>query len=159
MSFRCFTSNPALRLGSHALTRATHLQFRKPTSVLKKRKMSIKYYHSYPIHLHKSPSVLSLFLVLPEVRRNTNKSHNSNRHFEGLGAKHSFPDSFETENTGVQLFPDQCVGSQGSLAGLPHRAPTQSVFLIRGTVNSELKILQNRSKYHLSVKRTTIYRR
>ena len=112
---------------SHALTRATHLQFRKPMSVLKKRKMSIKYYHSYLIHLHKSPSTLSLFLVVPEIGRNTEQIGKSSRHFEGSGSKHSFPDSFETDTTGVQ-FPEQCVVSQ---AGLPHRTPTQSVFLIK----------------------------
>ena len=142
---------------SHALTGATHLQFRKPMSVLKKRKMSIKYYQSYLIHLHKSPSTLSLFLVVPEIERNTEQIGKPSRHFEGPGSKHSFPDSFETDTTGVQLFPHQCVVSR---AGLPHRVPTQSVFLIKR--NSEQRTqnpLQSLKIYHLSGKRTTIYRR
>ena len=117
--------------------------------------MSIKYYQSYLIHLHKSPSTLSLFLVVPEIGRNTEQIGKSSRHFEGPGSKHSFPDS--TDTTGVQLFPHQCVVSR---AGLPHRAPTQSVFLIKR--NSEQRTqnpLQSLKIYHLLGKRTTIYRR
>ena len=34
---------------------------------------------------------------------------------------------------------------------------TTFVFLLRGTVNSELKILLNGSKYHYGCKKTTIY--
>ena len=129
---------------SHALTRATHLQFRKQMSVLKKRKMSIKYYQSYVIHLHKSPSTLSLFLVVPEIGRNTEQIGKSSRHFEGPGSKHSFPDSFETDTTGVQLFPTSAWSrARDYRTGNPHNLFSLS----RGTANSELKILYNRSKY------------
>ena len=65
MLFLCYSMTCKWVLGAlpgiqHSLTRATRLQFRTPKSVLIKQKMSIKYYHSYLIHLHKSPSILSL---------------------------------------------------------------------------------------------------
>ena len=121
---------------SHALTRTTHLQFRKPMSVLKKRKMSIKYYHSYLIHLHKSPSTLSLFLVVPEIGRNTEVNQAA-----------ILRDS--AQNIRSQIPPKQTpLGSSSSptTALSPRRDyrtghPHNLFSLLRGRVNSELKIL------------------
>ena len=57
------------------------------------------------------------------------------------------------------LKPEQCdfLGQNRYGAGAVQTIDSTLVLLLRGTVNSALKILQNGSKYHFGGKRTTNY--